>query len=87
MLRSHVAVFIKINVSLEVYLAVYFWFLHFRCKHWDYPEQLVPVSVILVFHNEGWSPLMRTVHNVINFTPAEYLHEIIMIDDGSNKRK
>ena len=42
-------------------------------------------SVIIVFHNEGWSPLMRTVHNVINNTPKELLHEVVMIDDGSKK--
>ena len=45
------------------------------------------VSVVIVFHNEGWSPLMRTVHNVINTTPKQYLHEVVMIDDGSMKGK
>ena len=58
-----------------------------RCKHWDYPPELAPVSVVIVFHNEGWSPLMRTVHSVINSTPLQYLHEIVMIDDGSKKGK
>ena len=57
----------------------------FRCKNWDYPPKLAPVSVIMVFHNEAWSPLMRTVHSVINSTPKEYLHEIVLIDDGSQK--
>nr|CAB3248256.1 N-acetylgalactosaminyltransferase 7-like [Phallusia mammillata] len=58
---------------------------HQECKHWNYPPHLPSVSVIVVFHNEGWSPLVRTVHNVINNTPKEYLHEIVMIDDGSHK--
>ncbi|CAK8674801.1 N-acetylgalactosaminyltransferase 7-like [Clavelina lepadiformis] len=58
---------------------------HTQCKHWDYPPRLTTVSVVIVFHNEAWSPLMRTVHNVINYTPKEYLHEIVMIDDGSHK--
>jgi polypeptide N-acetylgalactosaminyltransferase len=56
-----------------------------ECKHWDYPEQLPAVSVILVFHNEGWSTLVRTIHSVINFSPPELIHEIVLIDDGSNK--
>lgn len=41
--------------------------------------------MIIVFHNEGWSTLMRTVHSVIKRTPRRYLAEIVMIDDFSNK--
>lgn len=40
-----------------------------KCKHVDYPEKLPKVSVVVVFHNEGWSPLMRTIHSVIEQTP------------------
>ena len=53
------------------------------CKHIDYPEKLPRVSVIVVFHNEGWGPLVRTFHSVINMTPEELLGEIVIIDDGS----
>lgn len=42
-------------------------------------------SVVIVFVNEGWSTLMRTVHSVINTSPPELLEEIIMVDDYSNK--
>uniref|UniRef100_A0A8C4ZRN2 Polypeptide N-acetylgalactosaminyltransferase n=1 Tax=Gadus morhua TaxID=8049 RepID=A0A8C4ZRN2_GADMO len=58
---------------------------HEECKHWDYDERLLTSSVIIVFHNEGWSTLMRTVHSVIKRTPRRYLAEIVMIDDFSNK--
>jgi len=58
---------------------------HPECKHWVYPDQMVDVSVILVFHNEGWSTLMRTVHSVINMSPPEMLAEVVMIDDHSSK--
>uniref|UniRef100_H2ZCM2 Polypeptide N-acetylgalactosaminyltransferase n=1 Tax=Ciona savignyi TaxID=51511 RepID=H2ZCM2_CIOSA len=58
---------------------------HDECRHWEYPDDLPDISVIIVFHNEGWSTLMRTVHSVINLTPKKLLHEIIMIDDRSNK--
>ena len=56
-----------------------------KCKHVDYPTKLPRVSVIIVFHNEGWSPLMRTVHTVIKQSPKEILGEIVMVDDGSHK--
>lgn len=64
-----------------------FFFLSFlfRCKYWHYDENLLTSSVVIVFHNEGWSTLMRTVHSVIKRTPRRYLAEIVMIDDYSNK--
>ena len=59
----------------------------FRCQYWEYPEKLPNASVIIVFHNEGWSTLMRTVHSVINMTPKQLLHEVVMVDDYSDKRE
>uniref|UniRef100_A0A3Q4GT64 Glycosyltransferase 2-like domain-containing protein n=1 Tax=Neolamprologus brichardi TaxID=32507 RepID=A0A3Q4GT64_NEOBR len=47
--------------------------------------ELLTSSVVIVFHNEGWSTLMRTVHSVIKRTPRRYLAEIVLIDDFSNK--
>ena len=37
-----------------------------ECRNWDYPEDLPTASVIFIFHNEGWSTLLRSVHSVIN---------------------
>lgn len=65
---------------------------HEECKRWDYPEiqelvnNDVSVAVILVFHNEAFSTLMRTVHNIFNYSPEELLKEVVLIDDGSNKQ-
>ncbi|XP_070180117.1 N-acetylgalactosaminyltransferase 7-like isoform X2 [Littorina saxatilis] len=56
-----------------------------ECKYWHYPEELPTASVILVFHNEGWSTLVRTVHSVINTSPPHLLHEVVMVDDDSDK--
>lgn len=58
---------------------------HEECKYWQYDERLLTSSIIIVFHNEGWSTLMRTVHSVIKRTPKKYLAEIVLIDDYSNK--
>ncbi|XP_035282568.1 N-acetylgalactosaminyltransferase 7-like isoform X2 [Anguilla anguilla] len=60
---------------------------HEECKYWHYDENLLTSSVIIVFHNEGWSTLMRTVHSVIKRTPNKYLAEIVLIDDYSNKEQ
>uniref|UniRef100_A0A0K0E3P2 Polypeptide N-acetylgalactosaminyltransferase n=1 Tax=Strongyloides stercoralis TaxID=6248 RepID=A0A0K0E3P2_STRER len=56
-----------------------------ECKHWNYPEDLPTASVVIAFHNEGWSPLLRTVHSVLLRTPSYLLKEIIMVDDFSDK--
>lgn len=56
-----------------------------ECKYWQYPEDLPTASVILVFHNEGWSTLVRTVHSIINTSPPHLLHEVVMVDDFSTK--
>ncbi|XP_005100984.1 N-acetylgalactosaminyltransferase 7 isoform X2 [Aplysia californica] len=55
-----------------------------ECKYWHYPEDLPTASVILVFFNEGWSTLVRTVHSVINTSPPKLLKEVVLIDDGSD---
>ena len=50
------------------------------------PHMKLPnTSIVFVFYNEPLSTLLRAVHSVLNRTPPELLHEIILVDDGSDE--
>ena len=48
-------------------------------------DKLPTASVILVFYDEGWSTLIRTVHSVVNTSPKELLKDVILVDDFSDE--
>ncbi|XP_057327538.1 N-acetylgalactosaminyltransferase 6-like [Microplitis mediator] len=58
---------------------------HPDCKKKKYLKKLHSVSVIVSFHNEHFTTLLRTCWSVINRSPAELLEEIILVDDASTK--
>ena len=53
------------------------------CKNAVYSENLPVTSVILVFHNEPFSMILRSMHSVINRSPPHLLGEIVFVDDCS----
>lgn len=40
-------------------------------------------SIIIVYHNEAFSVLVRMLHSIFDRTPPQYLHEIVLYDDAT----
>lgn len=55
------------------------------CKNKKYNKYLPDTSIVIVFHNEAWTTLLRTVWSVINRSPRSLLKEIILVDDASER--
>ncbi|XP_078280680.1 polypeptide N-acetylgalactosaminyltransferase 11 isoform X2 [Rhinoraja longicauda] len=55
-----------------------------KCKEKSYPMNLPSASIIICFYNEALSVLLRTVTSVLDRSPANLLHEIILVDDHSD---
>ncbi|XP_006840067.1 PREDICTED: polypeptide N-acetylgalactosaminyltransferase 15 [Chrysochloris asiatica] len=56
---------------------------HPKCLQQHPGDSLPTASVILCFHEEAWSPLLRTVHSILDTAPRTFLKEIILVDNLS----
>lgn len=54
-----------------------------ECRDLAYPRRLPTVSVIIILYNEAWSMILRTIWSIIDRSPPELLHQIIIVDDAS----
>ena len=58
------------------------------CRKHQYDVNILPTtSVIIIFYNEPFSVLVRTVHSVLNTCDQRILKEIILVDDRSSNEE
>uniref|UniRef100_A0A183C4D6 Polypeptide N-acetylgalactosaminyltransferase n=1 Tax=Globodera pallida TaxID=36090 RepID=A0A183C4D6_GLOPA len=59
-----------------------------ECKSIAYDLSSLPrATVVIIFTDEAWTPLLRTVHSVINRSPPELLEEVLLVDDASQREE
>ncbi|XP_027735835.1 polypeptide N-acetylgalactosaminyltransferase 15 [Empidonax traillii] len=58
---------------------------HPLCLQQKYESSLPTASVIICFHDEAWSTLLRTVHSIMDTAPKASLKDIILVDDLSQQ--
>ncbi|CAD5213353.1 unnamed protein product [Bursaphelenchus okinawaensis] len=58
---------------------------HPKCKNVKYDNDLPSATVVIIFTDEAWTPLLRTVHSVVNRSPESILKEVVLIDDNSQR--
>lgn len=61
-------------------------FRHKLCKNLSYPspERLPNATIVIVYHNEALSVLIRMINSIFDRSPSKLIHEILLLDDWSD---
>lgn len=55
------------------------------CRDRTYDLDTLPTtSVVIIFYNEPYSVILRTIHSVLNTCDRRILKEVILVDDGGD---
>lgn len=57
------------------------------CKNVIYSTNLPKATVVIIFHNESWSMLLRTIHSILNRSSKDLIEGITLVDDCSDMGK
>ena len=57
------------------------------CKNVKYSKNLPKATIVIIFHNESWSMLLRTIHSILNRSTKDLVEGITLVDDCSDMGK
>ncbi|XP_026463081.1 polypeptide N-acetylgalactosaminyltransferase 35A [Ctenocephalides felis] len=58
---------------------------HELCEKQVYDSNLPKASIVICFYNEDLTTLLRSVYSVFQKTPEHLIHEVILVDDYSDR--
>lgn len=56
---------------------------HPKCAEIDYSALRLKASIVIIYHNEAFSVLVRMINGIFRYSPPELLVEILLYDDFS----